>query len=114
INPQQAIERFYAAADAFVLPTLYDPFSNAAIEAMSSGIPVITTKNNGASELIGNGEEGVIIDNPLDAEELADGVKFVLKDADYMGARARKKAEQFPIESAAAQFITAIKELNKC
>ncbi len=50
LGPQIEIEKYYAAADLFVLPTLYDPFSNATLEAMASGIPVITTKNNGVAE----------------------------------------------------------------
>ena len=42
----------YAAADIFILPTLYDPFSNASLEALAAGLPVITTRGNGFSEVI--------------------------------------------------------------
>lgn len=47
-----------AAADVFVLPTLYDPFSNACIEALAAGLPVITTTANGFAEIIDAGVEG--------------------------------------------------------
>ena len=47
-----------AAADVFVLPTLYDPFSNACIEALAAGLPVITTTANGFAEIIEAGVEG--------------------------------------------------------
>ena len=47
-----------AAADVFVLPTLYDPFSNACIEALAAGLPVITTTANGFAEIIEHGVEG--------------------------------------------------------
>src|SRR5215471_12936484 len=40
----------YAAADIFILPTIYDPFSNACLEALACGLPVITTRSNGFSE----------------------------------------------------------------
>jgi len=42
----------YEAADLFVLPTLYDPFSNASLEAAAHGLPVITTPANGFSEIL--------------------------------------------------------------
>src|SRR6184192_3337568 len=41
--------RVYAAADIFILPTIYDPFSNACLEAVACGLPVITTRSNGFS-----------------------------------------------------------------
>src|SRR5207245_1040817 len=47
------ISRVYAAADIFILPTIYDPFSNACLEALACGLPVITTGSNGFSEIIG-------------------------------------------------------------
>lgn len=43
--------RLYAIADIFILPTLYDPFANTVLEAMACGAPVLTTMNNGASEV---------------------------------------------------------------
>src|SRR6185312_1017596 len=43
---------FYGAADAFVLPTLYDALSNAVLEALACGLPVITSSRCGAGELV--------------------------------------------------------------
>jgi UDP-glucose:(heptosyl)LPS alpha-1,3-glucosyltransferase len=56
------VDRLQAAADLFVLPTRYDPFSNACLEAMASGLPVATTPANGASELIDPGRSGLVLD----------------------------------------------------
>lgn len=103
------IENFYALADLFVLPTIYDPFSNATLEAMATGIPVITTKNNGASELIEEGKEGFSLESPFNYSELADKINLALKDIERMGDFARKKAEQFPIERATEEFMECIK-----
>lgn len=113
LGPQREIEQFYAGADLFVLPTLYDPFSNATLEAMASGLPVITTRNNGAAELIENGREGFVIHDPLDAKKLADTIHHSLAHLPVMGERAREKAEHYPIQKAAQEFIEAIKEVNK-
>lgn len=105
---QKEIEMFYASADLFVLPTLYDPFSNATLEAMASGLPVITTKNNGAAELIENGQEGFVMEALFNSEELAEKINPCLNDHEFMGKMARKKAEGFPIEEAAEKFIKTI------
>ncbi|MGA2192412.1 MAG: glycosyltransferase family 4 protein [Nitrospirota bacterium] len=64
-------DKFYGAADIFVLPTKYDPFSNSALEAMACGLPVITTAANGVSEIIEDGVNGFVLDNPEDFAGLA-------------------------------------------
>lgn len=56
------VRPYYAGADIFVLPTLYDPFPNAAVEALASGLPVVTTFQSGAAELIRPGENGAVCD----------------------------------------------------
>ncbi|MCM2327786.1 MAG: glycosyltransferase family 4 protein [Lysobacter sp.] len=64
------VRPFLAAADAFVLPTLYDPFPNAALEAMASGLPVVTSTKCGAAEIVRDGENGFVRD-ALDVGGLA-------------------------------------------
>lgn len=66
----------YAAADIFILPTIYDPFSNACLEALASGLPVITSRANGFSEIIGDGVHGSIVDRPNDLARLRDAIQF--------------------------------------
>ena len=62
---------YYAAADVYVQPTFYDPCSLVVLEALASGLPVITSRFNGAGELITPGVEGHVIDDPADVEGLA-------------------------------------------
>lgn len=107
-GPEREIERLYGISDVFVLPTLYDPFSNATLEAMASGVPVITTRHNGASELIENGIEGFVVDNPLDAVVFAGKISKALNQSEEMGKNARAKAEGFPIEKAVNEIIKTI------
>lgn len=66
----------YAAADIFILPTIYDPFSNASLEALASGLPVITTSSNGFSEIIEEGVQGSIVDNAANLVALRDAIRF--------------------------------------
>ena len=74
----------YGAADVYVQPTWYDPCSLVVLEALACGLPVITTRFNGASELMQDGREGFILDSPDQTERLAD-VMGRLMDADLRG-----------------------------
>ncbi len=72
------VEALYGAADLFCLPTLYDPCSNACLEALSSGLPVVTSAANGASEAIVDGGNGLVVRDPLDRAEVAQAVERAL------------------------------------
>ena len=61
----------YFAADFLVHPTFYDPCSLVVLEALACGLPVVTSRFNGASELLSPPSEGYIVDDPHDAERLA-------------------------------------------
>lgn len=111
IEPQKDIEKFYAAADIFVLPTIYDPFGNVIIEAMASGLPVITTRSSGASELIKNGEEGFVLEDPSDFNTLAEYINKALLNQKTMEEKARLKAENYPIEKSADEYMKTIIEV---
>jgi UDP-glucose:(heptosyl)LPS alpha-1,3-glucosyltransferase len=74
----ESIRDAYFAADFLVHPTFYDPCSLVVLEALACGLPVITTKANGASELIKPPHEGYVIDDPHDAEQLADSMASLL------------------------------------
>ena len=63
---------YYAAADAFVLPTFYDPSSLSVSEAAAAGLPSVTTRFNGAAELLTDGVDGFVLDDPADDGALAD------------------------------------------
>ena len=55
------LSALYRAGDLFVLPTLYDPFSNACLEALAAGLPVVTTPANGFAEIMTEGVHGSIV-----------------------------------------------------
>jgi UDP-glucose:(heptosyl)LPS alpha-1,3-glucosyltransferase len=60
LGPQEDPRPFFGAADAFVLPTLYDPCPNAALEAMACGLPVVTSTKCGAAELVLEHDAGFV------------------------------------------------------
>lgn len=66
----------YRAADIFLLPTIYDPFSNACLEALAAGLPVVTTAANGFAEIIENGRHGSVIEDPRETGVIHDALRF--------------------------------------
>jgi len=89
----------YAAADIFILPSVYDPFSNACLEALASGLPVITTRDNGFSEIIENDVHGSIVDRASDSAALRDAIQFWSDEWRRASARSitTERASQFDI-----------------
>jgi UDP-glucose:(heptosyl)LPS alpha-1,3-glucosyltransferase len=79
----------YAAADIFILPTVYDPFSNACLEALAFGLPVITTCDNGFSEIMENGVHGSVVDLPNNVIALRDAIHFWSGESRRAAARSK-------------------------
>lgn len=83
--------------DVFVLPSLSETFSNAALEAMAMRVPVILTRTGGAPEMIEDGREGFIVDASEVAQRVPELVGKLREDAALrtrMGAAAAKRAQQ--------------------
>jgi len=76
LPPTREIERYYAAADAFVFPTTYDAFGMVVLEAMASGIAVFCSDQAGAAELIASGFDSVV--SSLD--DWVEGARAGLRD----------------------------------
>lgn len=90
----------YAAADAVVLPSYYDACSLTVFEACASGLPVLTTRHNGASEHVTDGREGFVVDAPDDLATLAQRL-HELTDAsvrERMSAAAAQLARRHDLE----------------
>ena len=69
---------FYQLADFFVLPTRHDPCSLVVLEALAMGLPVISTRQNGATEIMTPGQEGFILGDPSDVPALASAIRTIL------------------------------------
>lgn len=75
LGPVTDMQSLFAATDLFVLPTVYDPFSNACLEALSHGMPVITTATNGFAEIIVSGVHGEVISRADDVVALHQAIE---------------------------------------
>jgi UDP-glucose:(heptosyl)LPS alpha-1,3-glucosyltransferase len=76
LGPQRDLRPAWFAADAFLLPTWYDPFSNASLEALAAGLPVITTRDNGCAEVLTNQRTGSILRRADAIEEGTTALRF--------------------------------------
>lgn len=112
-GPVAEPEGWMAAADLFVLPTIYDPFSNACLEAMACGLPVITTAGNGIAELLEERHTGMVVPDPRDVEGLVQRITECLDPArrEERQAAARACAEAFPAEGHLKQMLVTYEDV---
>ncbi|HWA37520.1 MAG TPA: glycosyltransferase family 4 protein [Burkholderiales bacterium] len=105
-GPLREVTQAYAAADAFVLPTLYDPFPNVVLEAMACGLPVVTSTKSGGAELIEEGANGFVCD-ALDVAKLRDAMRRLEAPGtrEAMGAHARARVEPFTLQRMADRYL---------
>ncbi|MBE7507465.1 MAG: glycosyltransferase family 4 protein [Planctomycetia bacterium] len=99
-GPSRRSQVYMDGADALVHPTYYDPCSRVVLEALSCGLPCLTTKFNGAAEVMSDGREGFVIDSPDDIGLWARRIRE-LADEDLrrkMSARALELREQLSME----------------
>ncbi len=109
------LRAIYAAADIFILPTIYDPFSNACLEALASGLPVITTRSNGFSEIIEDNVHGSIVDNAANLIGLRDAIRFWSDSSRREAAKPVniERASQFDISKNVAQTLEIVSRASK-
>ena len=112
LGPQEDVKPFLGAADAFVLPTLYDPCPNAALEAMACALPVVTSTKCGAAELVLEHEAGFVCP-ARDVDALARHMTALL-DAGArakLGARAREAVLPFTPAAMTLQLVLLYRDL---
>ncbi len=104
---------YYAAADVYVHPTFYDACSLVVLEALASGLPVVTTRLNGAAEMLHDGLEGFVLPEPSDVGGLLGRIEALLDPAvrDRMGAAARRLALKHTLADNVDQVLAVYEEV---
>jgi glycosyltransferase involved in cell wall biosynthesis len=107
------VMRFYAAADTYVAPSLEDAYGLPILEAMACGLPVIASSRAGASEVILDGQNGLVLRDPEDSRELATLLRKIYSDLSLrtkIGTEAARTAKEHTWDRNAAatwEFLTA-------
>jgi UDP-glucose:(heptosyl)LPS alpha-1,3-glucosyltransferase len=112
IGPQVDVKPYFGSADVFVLPTVYDPFPNAALEAMACALPVITSTKSGAAELVDEYDAGLVCES-RNATALAAHMRTLLdaEPRNRMGANARRAVEPLTPSAMTLKLVLLYKQL---
>ena len=110
------IRNYYWAADCFFFPTFYEPFGMVILEAMACGLPTVTSEAAGASELIKEGENGLLFDPWGTPQEIANSLLPLLRDPNLgkqLALQGRRTAEKQTWEKVGQKYIEFYKRLQK-
>ena len=112
-EPIPDIEKYYSAADIFVLPSIYEPFGNANLESLASAVPVITTRHCGSADIIQHGQDGLIVETPESSQEIADNINLLFDPVlrNYMGQNGRTLAENFSVKKNTFEMLKTYQEI---
>jgi UDP-glucose:(heptosyl)LPS alpha-1,3-glucosyltransferase len=109
VGPKSAdVERYYAASDIFMLPTLYEPFGLVILEALASGLPSIFSACAGASEWLEDGVDAVFLRDPSDGEEARVALQAVISSPEFarrLSENGRLAAERLQWSNVGRQLI---------
>jgi UDP-glucose:(heptosyl)LPS alpha-1,3-glucosyltransferase len=102
--PASDLENFYAAADLFVFPPVYEPSANVVFEALAAGLPVVTSTNNGAAEIIRENVTGSVVKEFWRPEMLAEAVKKWMERP----RRVQTNAAEFSLERNVSETLAVL------
>jgi UDP-glucose:(heptosyl)LPS alpha-1,3-glucosyltransferase len=107
------VVELYCAADACVLPTYNDPCSRTILEALSLGLPCITTAYDGSSECIRDGEHGFVIDSPESVDALANALNKLSDEPTrrYISKQAMKLGSFLSMRRHATEVLGLYREI---
>jgi UDP-glucose:(heptosyl)LPS alpha-1,3-glucosyltransferase len=94
-GPLPNVEALFHAADAFAMPSLFEPFGNVVMEAMASGLPAMTSGFSGVAEVIPPSMRGFRVEHPNDVGEVALRLGALFDAPTSLGREARATAEKF-------------------
>jgi UDP-glucose:(heptosyl)LPS alpha-1,3-glucosyltransferase len=109
------LERYYASADILVHPTFYDPCSLVVLEALASGLPVITTRRNGAGGIVSDGQEGFVLDDPKNVYVMAEKILSLSQPGTLKKAAraARRLAQRYSHQRCYQEMMQVFQKIGR-
>ncbi|MDH4330661.1 MAG: glycosyltransferase family 4 protein [Candidatus Moranbacteria bacterium] len=106
VTSKKEMPTCYQRADIFVLASFNEGMSNAMLEALAAGLPIVSTRTGGAEELLGDGENGYFIEKK-NSKDLAEKLEKIISDKELrlqMGQKSREKALEMSWEKVAQKY----------
>ncbi|MBC7755960.1 MAG: glycosyltransferase family 4 protein [Bdellovibrio sp.] len=110
-GPQKDVKPFLAAADLFCLPSLYDPFPNAVLEALCCALPVVVTDSVGIADAIKQRNAGALC--VKQAASIADALQHVWQNRESMSQNALNLSQNYDLAKASQQWLSLYNTLIK-
>jgi len=111
--PKEDLIPLYAGADLFIFPSLYEGFGMPLLEAMASGVPIITSKTSAMPEVVG---DAALLIDPLNIQEMSQAVLSILEKASLRSLLQKKgieRAKKFSWEKAAVETLNIYREIYR-
>ena len=110
---REKLPEFYLAGDLYAMLSRFDTFGMVVLEAMAAGLPVLISGSVGARDIVREGENGFVVENPEDADAVADRIGAMLKGdlLEQMGRKAFQTARENTWEAAVASVLAAYEEI---
>lgn len=102
------VARLLRGADAFALPSLFEPFGNVAMEAMASGVPVLTSAQSGVAEVVPGSMREYVVQDPTDRADLTSRLNGLIAAAPRLRNAAREAAERFTWARHARELLAIV------
>ncbi|MBF0476397.1 MAG: glycosyltransferase family 4 protein [Deltaproteobacteria bacterium] len=108
----EPFSRFFGC-DIFVFPSIYEPFGIACLEAMAHGLPVITSRISGVSEVVEPGVNGLVVSDPTNPDQIADQIESLADETTRrnMGRAAIARVAGLTIQENVAKIMSVINEV---
>jgi len=109
---QPAVERIFHAADAFAMPSMFEPFGNVVLEAMAAGLPAVASTACGVAEVMPREFANLIVKDPIDAAEVAYAVNEACSMRGAIGEIARATAKRFTWDAHGKHLLEVLESIR--
>jgi UDP-glucose:(heptosyl)LPS alpha-1,3-glucosyltransferase len=108
IGAMPDVAEMFHGVDAVALPSLFEPFGNVVIEAMASGLPVLSSAQSGASELLPEAMQRFVVHDPTNSNEIASRMNALIDADGELRTAARATAERYSWHGYADRLLAIV------